>query len=807
MSKELNDADVGIPIFDIDISSRITKHAKNLTLFDLSSHKRAREALDFGFRIDSPEFNIYVIGDDRTGRLHSTVNYIKHNLQGKKPPPDLAYLNNFQKPQEPIPFHFPSGASRLFKSELNEAISRFGKKIVARFNTQEFSKKIQSAGDNLEKTIQTELETLRAFALQHNMDIVRHPDGTIVPVFLEDKKSDKKISKSRKGKRENETNSEIYHQIIQRLYEIGNFADIERESVHEKIDNYKRIEAQKILRPLIARISTRYHTVKDLDQWLVSLEKNLVENVPLFVKETGSGKEEESEKDLMNRYGVNIIVEYTPKDSPPLIIEPNPTYENLFGSLKYQTTSNGYTTNFSLISPGSCHKANGGVLLLRIDGLLKNPDSWDAIKAMLRDRLIRIEEPQRSGMMPTLDAPRPLPVPFNGKIVLVGAANWFYSLMDYDPDFKTYFKVKADIERTFPARPKNLSTFALLLQKYTQEETGLICTKEALMYLIGYSTYISGHRRRCTAHFEELIDIVIEASSFKKSTHEHAIQLGDIKQTIKMRERRNSQYMEHTHEMIRDGILKINTKGREIGQVNGLTVQEIGNFSFGSPTKISARTSMGRKGVINVEHMVSLSGPIQQKGVLILEGYLKSLFAQRFPLSFNCTITFEQNYGTVEGDSASLAELITILSSLSNIPLRQDIAVTGAINQFGDVQAVGGVTEKIEGFFRICQKKTLTGTQGVIIPASNEANVILSDEIQEEIKRGRFHIWSVKRVSEALELLSDTPSGASTFENPNVIWDNIKLKNLKTVYGRAYNTLHEYNELLEATHKRCIAKE
>ena len=441
-----------------------------------------------------------------------------------------------------------------------------------------------------------------------------------------------------------------------------------------------------------------------------------------------------------------------------------------------------------MIEAGALHRANGGVLIIRAEDLVNHEHSWRFLKAALRDREIRIEEMHRVSGVPILAAPAPTPIPLDIQIILVGSSHWYCSFFYNDEDFQNYFKIKADMDDSIPLTLKNIDVISLYLQESCQRKLEMRCDRTALSYVMGYGCRLAGNRKKISVQIDMLMDILKEASVFAKQKKSKTIKQYHVEKAIDARHYRNSHFQDLEQECLQEDLILIQTKNKAIGQVNGLTVQTVGVETFGSPIKITARTYMGRNGVINIEHMVDLSGPIQHKGVLSLEGFLRGIFGQHIPISFSCTITFEQNYAGVEGDSASIAELMAILSSLSNISLRQDIAITGSMNQMGNVQPIGGVNEKIEGFYYTCKKQGLTGTQGVIIPKSNVTDLVLLPEVSEAVKQEKFHIWAISEVFEAVEILTGMESGHLDFEEK---------KAAPTVLRKVYEKLTIFDQQLQ----------
>ena len=515
------------------------------------------------------------------------------------------------------------------------------------------------------------------------------------------------------------------------------------------------------------------------------MRNDVLENLHLFSAGEQPGIRRELPED---RYTVNLFVDHSDDPNPGVLLEANPTYENLFGRMEYRPAEGGLYTDFTMLRAGSVHRANGGILVIRADALARNPISWEFLKGALRDGESRIEELQRNGAVPLAGAPRPKPVPLDLKVVIVGAPRFYYAFFSIDPEYQTYFKVKADIDADMDTTPENIASYAALIRQIAQDHRKFDCDDAAVQRLIGMATRWASSREKLTARFEIVEDVVVEAVELAIKAGQESVTEAIVVQAIENRRRRNARIEDRMQESITDGQVMIATTGRTVGQVNGLTVRDLGDHAFGGPSRITARASAGRLGVINIERQVALGGPIQQKGVMVLQGFLSGRFARRFPLSFNCSITFEQNYGGVEGDSASMAEVLAILSDLSGIPLRQDIGITGSMNQRGDAQAIGGAHHKIEGFFRCClEAGDLTGEQGVVVPRANEKNLILRDDVSDAVATEKFHIWSVETIEEAVELFMDMPVGEADADGRFPA---------DTVYGRVQVELEAFDRAL-----------
>jgi predicted ATP-dependent protease len=732
--------DAGIPMFPLRATQEKGRKHRSVTLFDLSSHARANEAMNFGLKMRNKGFHVFVVGEDRSGRMTATLSFLKQYIQKLPPPADWVYLNNFSSPHRPKPFRLPNSKGCQLKSATMDLIASLHSLMAKTFSHPHYTSQIDAMTTSLETQVQEELQAVQDFAKSRGLSIEETSEGFSIQL-IEDPLAVKK-------------NKHPYHpkdiqEIKDRLNRITTSAHLASRQLTVQINEAKKNIAAQVIEPLFRHYRQEFD--KYIKDWIDELLEDVLNHVDDFLSE-----DPETQSKLPayveERYNVNLLINNRGVNFPEVVLEPSPTYENLFGSIKYRAiVGGGMETNFTMIRPGALHRANGGVLVLRAEALAQAPEVWEALKAALRDQRIRIEERHRDTSTPLLDAPEPISIPLDVQVFLIGAPMWYYSVFFHDTDFKTYFKIKAEIDPDLPATPHNINIYSKLIQQGSILHTGQEIDQEATQYLMGYSARWVGHRKKLNSKFELIADVLSEAGTIAASAparKSDVITREDIKTVIRE---------DRSHEDIESGQILIDTVGSVVGQVNGLSVLATGDHQYGLPNRITAQTYAGELGVINIERLTEMSGPIQQKGVLILDGYLNGMFAQDYPLSCGCSITFEQNYGGVEGDSASLAELVAILSSLSGIPIRQDIAITGSINQFGDVQPVGGVIHKLEGFYRTCKHRGLTGTQGVIIPKTNIENVVLRDELVEAMEVGDFTIWPVSRIEEALSLLTGLP--------------------------------------------------
>ncbi len=770
MIKPLSATEVGIPKFPINSHDLTDSDFTVTTYFDLSSHNRAKQSIDFGLKMRQMGSHVFVIGGDRSGRLTATVDYLREYIKQFPPSPDWVYLNNFASPHRPIPFRLPTGIGHKLKCSMEDFMDGVFEVFHKTFTNPAFVKQINAFTAALENEVRQEIEKVQEFAQGKGLYIESNSDDfTIHSMSDGEGKSKKKPS----------FNPEDIQTIRDQLGAITAAANIRGRELNVKLTELQRLEADRVLQPLIKPLFEEFSPY--IDAWLHDLAQDILDHVDDFLNDNRM-------EELRNRYAVNLLVDNRNTENPNVIVEPNPTYESLFGSIKYRSGRTGYETDFTLIRAGNLHRANGGILVLRAEALANNPEVWFALKAALRDRVIRIEEHHRENAMPMLDAPEPRSIPLDVQIFIIGAPIWYYNFLYHDPEFKNYFKIKADIDPDLPATTANVSVYTKLIRQFALKDNKKDIEAEAIQYLLGYSSRWIEHRGRLSARFELISDILNESSVLANEAKSEIIRFEDVRSALHNRRMRNSGLEDRSHRDIESGLILISTEGETTGQVNGLTVLTNGDHQYGLPSRITARTYAGEEGVINIERLIEMGGPIQQKGVLILDGYLKGMFAQKHPVSCNCSITFEQSYGEVEGDSASLAELVAILSALSDLPIRQDVAVTGSVNQYGIVQAVGGINHKIEGFYRLCLHRGLTGRQGVIIPKSNVDNVILRDDVTSAIYSKMFHVWAVSTVEEALEILTGLSAGKI----------NEKGRYPKrTVFGAVQRKLIEYQKVLQ----------
>jgi predicted ATP-dependent protease len=774
--RELAASDVGLPEYQFEIAS-------DVRTFDLSSHARARQALEFGLNTPGNDYNVYVLGLDRSGRMTATREFVETWAKKKPPANDWIYVVDFEMPANPRPIRLPGGVGRRFKADVDELIPALARELAAAFGSEAYQRQSTSLRAQNDAQIQSQLTALETEANAARLSIVNTPQGAVVaaigdngnPIPITMLPPEQRAGLEERGRH-----------LMEQMAEINREAARFQRQFFDTLRAFNREVAARAIEGLLGGVKERFHEHGPLIEWLDALRRDLTERHELLV-----GSEDgvvAPRADRAGRYSVNLLVDRGREQHPPVVCSHNPTYENLFGAIEYRQLPGGaLDTDVTLIRPGALHRANGGVLILRAEAMVRDPVLWSFLKSALRDGEIRIEEFYRANSPPIAGAPKPVPVPLDIKVLIVGAPQWYYTFFAADLEFQSYFKVKAEIEPTADATHENLNRYAGLIAGNARR-SGVDVTHGAVQRLLGMAARWGEHRERLTSRFELITDVMIEASKLfpVKLTADH------IRAAVELRRERNGQVEDRVQRSIGDGTLLIQTSGSVVGQINGLTVQSLGDHAFGSPARITARSSVGRRGVINIERLVAMSGPIQQKGSMTLQGILMRRFAHRFPLSFDCSVTFEQMYGGIEGDSASMAEYIAIVSELADVPIRQDLAITGSINQLGEAQVIGGVHHKIEGFFAACcSLGGPSGTQGVVLPLQNEANLVLRDEVRDAVAEKQFHLYSVSRVEEAIELFTGMSVGQI---------DAAGQYPTGTVYGRVMATLERFDSMLSARH-------
>lgn len=765
---------------------KTTKKVGRLT--GLIGQERAVRSVDFGLSVQSKGYNIFVVGEPGCGRTTYMMSELRREAEKMPAPDDWVYVYNFDDPSQPLSINLPAGKGRELAKDAENAIEELKTALSKAFDNSEF----EDSKAQLVKTFQEEvngiMDDLRKWAEEKNFSIKRTPQGFVnLPLIMappvpkaegdgapadssETKKEENgddgvQLVRREMQQEEFENLSEEEQQVLQKVSEEISQKTLEklrviREREKELKEKIKELEGQicKVaITPVTSELTAKYMPNEKLSKWFDKFTEDISTNFNLFL---ASARDEAADIEF-TRYEVNAFVSNDPKGGAPVICETNPIYYNLVGKVDYENKQgNLYSTDFKHILPGAMHRANGGFLLLDADELLRQFMSWDVLKRVLRYRELSIENlGEQLGYIP-VSTLKPEPIPIDMKVVIVGTPYLYYLLNIYDQEFSKVFKVKAEFDSEMPRTQESEYQLAQFVAGFAENEGGLNFTAAAVGEIIEWSSRLAEDRDKLSTQLNKLAEVLVEATAYAKSDGKKLVGVDYVRRAIEEKLYRVSLWEDKMLEEFSRGVVHIDTEGSVVGQINGLTVSQLIDTSFGSPVRITANVFMGASGVVNIEREVNMTGPIHNKGLMILSSYLGRMYAKNYSLSVAARITFEQTYGGIEGDSASSTELYCLLSAISGIPLKQSIAVTGSVDQMGNIQPIGGVNEKIEGFFRYCKMRGLTGTQGVMIPVQNEQHLMLSHEVTEAVRKNKFHVWSISTIDEGIEILTGIKAGA-----------------------------------------------
>jgi len=723
---------------------------------------RGIKALEFGISIKSKGYNVYLEGPAGVGKTMYTKHYVSEIASKQKVPNDWCYIYNFDDPNEPVAVSLPAGTGREFKNCMETFIRDIRKYLKRTFSNEDFEKEKNIIKQKYEQKRTKLLEALNKQSLKYGFQVKTAQNGIYMMPVIDGKTiEEEEFEKLDEDvKRDFEEKSNIVQEQI--MHAIGELKAIEKES-EMKVDEWQSNIALLTINAYINPIRANYKKNSKVLHFLDNVKKDIIKNLNHFIKDETNechpqNPKQEASKPWLN-YRVNLFVDNSNLTGAPVIMDTNYLYHNLFGKLEYENQYGMLKTDFTMLKPGILHKANGGYIILQAQDLLANQICYDTFKKALLVKEISIENNMEQRSYMVMISLKPEPIPLNVKVVLIGNSNIYHTLLALDPDFKKLFKIKAEFEESAPRNEENILKLARFVHSYSEKEGCLPLDRGAMAKIVEYTSKLAEDKEKLSTHFNEVGEIVSEASTWAKLARKKIVTSEFVDKTLEERIDRVKKYDAKYSEMIQDNTLLISTEGYEVGVINGLTVMTIGDYTFGKPSKITANTYMGKTGIVNIEREIEMSGSSHSKGVLILEGYLGEKFAQEIPLSLTASLCFEQLYNGVDGDSASSTESYAILSSLSGIPINQSLAVTGSVNQKGFIQPIGGVNEKIEGYYNVCKNRGFNHEQGVIIPIQNVKNLHLSDEIIEAVKEGKFHIYAVSTIDEGIEILTGVPAG------------------------------------------------
>ena len=725
-------------------------------LSEIIGQGRALEAIHFGLGIKKHGYNLFALGPAGSGKQGVVRQLLRQRAVAEPASVEWCYINNFAQPHKPFMLALPPGRCAQLSRDMDQLVEELCAVIPAAFEGDEYHRRIQGLDDELFNRQEQGVEKVRQLAIAKQLVLIPTPNGFTFAAMRGDvvmsPKEFKQLPDDERVLLETEIG--LLQDELQRVF--NQLPQWQRE-VREQVKTLNCAVTLAAVGGMVERLKADYVDHARVQEYLGAVQENIVLTVDEF-RRLDAG-EVSVPSDLFKRYRVNLLVGCNGGDCVSVVFEDNPTYQNLVGRVEHTTVMGTLMTDFTLIKAGALHRANGGYLVLDANKLLQNPLSWDVLKRALQSRAIHIATfEQIQGVASTVSL-EPEPIPLSVKVVLLGDHSLYDLLHQSDPEFKELFKVAADFDDQMARSSESNLLYARLIATLVKKEGLMAFDTGAVARVIEQGARISGDAKQLTTHMRSICDLLCESDYYAQQQGSGLVRCGDVQMAIDAQIRRSSRIHTQVHESIQRGLLLIQTRGTEVGQVNGLSVIELGALGFGMPTRITAQVRVGDGDVLDIEREVDLGGPVHSKGVMILAGYLGSRYARNCPLALSASLAFEQSYGEIEGDSASATELYALLSALSGVPIKQGIAVTGSVNQRGQVQAIGGVNEKIEGYFDVCKLQGLTGEQGVLIPHSNVDDLMLRQDVVEAVAAGMFTVYAVTTIDEGIEILTGCVAG------------------------------------------------
>jgi lon-related putative ATP-dependent protease len=736
-------------------------------LTEIIGQARALAALEFGIGIQREGYNLFSLGPSGTGKYKIVRQSLQQKAATEPVPSDWCYVNNFEDPQQPRAIQLPPGQGTQLQQDMDQLMDELRSAIPAAFESEDYRTRKQVIEEEVKERHEKAFEELRRTGQEKGIALIRTPGGLVfAPAQDGEVISPENFQQLPHAEREQiEKSIAALQQQLQAI--MRRAPQWEREG-REKAKSLNHEVATFAVEHLIEELRKKYAALPQVVQHLNAMQQDVIDNVEMFVNPP-----EASLAAMMGvpqahlpkgsvffrRYQVNLLVDHSASQGAPVLYEDNPTYQNLVGQVEYVPQMGALLTDFSLVRPGALHQANGGYLMLEALRVLTHPYAWEGLKRALRSGKIRIESLGQAFSLVSTVSLEPEAIPLQVKVVLLGERLLYYLLSQYDSEFNELFKVAVDFEDQADRNPQNNLLYARLIGMVARQEKLLPFDRGAVARVIERSARITGDAEKFSIHSRTLSDLLRESDYWARQAGHTAADAGDVERAIEAQIHRADRVRERLQEQVLRGTLLIDTAGAKSGQVNGLSVLQLGQFAFGHPSRITARVRLGRGEIVDIEREVELGGPIHSKGVLILAGFLGARYAPDRPLALSASLVFEQSYSGVEGDSASSAELYALLSALAELPVKQSLAVTGSVNQRGEVQAIGGVNEKIEGFFDLCRARGLTGEHGVLIPATNVKHLMLRRDVVEAAEAGKFHVYPVETIDQGIEILTGVEAG------------------------------------------------
>ncbi len=733
---------------------------------DIIGQERAVKAMDFGLRIKKLGYNIYISGLTGTGRNSYARSLIEDIASQEDVPDDWLYVYNFKNPEEPMALSLPPGKGAAFADEMDNFLEELKEAIPNAFDSEDYEKKKAEYVQEFQEKKSALMEELNRIASEKGFALKRTSSGFMtIPIVDGNQVSEEEyenLDPQLKEELEKKSN-----EVQMKAMEILRKIQTAEQELKEKIQQMDTRIALIAIGHLFEKLKDKYSDYPRIIEYLDDYQQDILKNIDTF---RGGDEQQQqqnplawmhkqSKENIESRYRVNVVTDNSKTEGAPVIVEHNPSYYNLLGRIEHENRMGTVVTDFTMIKGGAFHQANGGYLILQARDVLTSLQSWEALKRVLKTKEIRIENIAEHYGLVAMSTLRPEPIPLDIKVVMIGSPLFYHLLYYYDEDFRKLFKVKADFDVEMKRENLNMSKMASFISTHCRKEDIRHFDRSAVARICDYGSRLAEHREKMSTRFNDIVEVLYEADAWAALEDKDLITSVDVDKAIEEKKYRSGKYEDKLQEMVENNQILLQLEGTMVGQINGLSVIDSGDYQFGRPNRITASTFLGRRGIVDIERESRLSGNIHNKGVLILSGFIGERYAQKEPLTLSASVCFEQSYGGIEGDSATVAELMAILSSFTDTPMKQGIAITGSINQKGEIQPVGGVNKKIEGFYRACKSKGLNGEHGVIIPQSNRDNLVLEQEVVDAVKSGNFSVYIATTVDDVIELLTDMLPG------------------------------------------------
>ena len=725
--------------------------------------ERAVQAIDFGLNMKSPGYNIFVTGPEGTGKTTIVDQIVTSHAKREKPSQGWVMVNNFNDEFCPIAIAVAAGTANQFKKQMSQLVDGLKKDLPRAFSSKNYEERVQAINKKYQEKQREFFEALDQKAKARGLGINRTQAGFQTFPVVDGEPMKREAFEQLPEEQQTEINARI-REIQVGIEEAMREAGKVQQKLQSELEAVMAEVALFVVKARIEALKSNFNDNKGILAYLAEVQQNIVENVNDFLPKPenagpGAGGDPEA-KATFHRYQVNVLVDRQGTDGARVIFESNPNYQNVFGFIEKRAYMGTLMTDYTMVQAGSLLRADGGYLIMEIGSVLMNPIVWETLKRTLQNKKLSIEDISSTMGFGTTSL-RPEPIPLDVKVILLGDYQLFHLLQNHDSKFNKIFKVRADFDYEVVRNEETMHQFAQFIARICKEDQLMAVTPTGVAAMVEFADKQADDKNKLSLRFGPIQAILKEADYWARKAGARSISVKHVHKALAERRFRYNLYEEKSHEAIAEETVMIDVKGGVVGQVNALAVYQLGDISFGRPSRITAEAYMGKDGVINIEREAKLSGKTHDKGIMILSGFLGRTFAQRYPLNLSISITFEQSYGGIDGDSASSTELYAILSSLSGLPIDQGIAVTGSVNQKGQVQAIGGVNQKVEGFYEVCRAKGLTGKQGVMIPKANVKNLMVNHSVLRAVEKGRFHIWAVSTIGQGIEILTGTPAGVA----------------------------------------------